>query len=247
MGRKPIDYQQLDLWDAEWYLAFYRLSEGGELPLRTNQWWNRRQIGSSIPERLTMLKRMSLEQYWAYSLAEVPRLSVEELPLLSQNREHAEKRRADEIASLTRWADPVAIQQRHKGFEIWQALGKARTAVAVTQACQRWIAFGPDPVFPTHLLAMTAQFLAMRRDRRFPQSPTANEARLTYIAAGMAGACVGISPLTAIHRVRTLKHEPGGPLWNQNTQQCDCWRCDRAREMKAFDAVVDAARKAGSP
>lgn len=245
-GRQPIDFQQLDLWDAGWYLAFYRLREDGKLPLRTNQWWTRRQISFSMPERLVMLKGMSLEEYWAYVVADMPRrANWEPLPLAS-NREQATRMRADEIAGLTRWVDPTAIQHRQKGLEIWQALWQARTPVAVERACRRWIAFGPDPAFPTLLRAKKTPFLAMKDAPRFPQSPGADDTRLSYLAAGMAGACLGISPLTAVQRVRTMKHLPGGPLWNENAQRCDCWRCDRQREMQAFDAIVDAARK-GDP
>ncbi len=127
---------------------------------------------------------------------------------------------------------------------LWQGLWQARTPAAVERACQRWMAFGPDPTFPTHVLALKSQFLAMKRDQRFPQSPATDDTRLNFLAAGMAGVCIGISPRTAIHRVRTMKHQPGGPLWNENAQRCDCWRCDRAREIQAFDAIVEAAQKA---
>jgi len=243
MGRKPIDFRHLDLWDAEWYLAFCRLREGGELPLRTNQWWTRRQLGFSIPERLALLKSMTLEEYWAYLLLSEGHPPDPAPPPLAPNREQAEKLRAGEIAALTRWAEPAVIKNRQKGFEIWEALWKARNRSAVENACRRWSAFGTDQVFPTHLLTKEKQFLEMKREARFPRSEFADDARLTYLSAGMAGALAGISSKTAIHRLRTMKHAPGGPLWNENARRCECWRCDRDREMKSFDAIVDAARR----
>ncbi len=248
-GRKPINFQQLDLWDAEWYLAFYRLCEGGELPLRTNQWWTRRQFNSGISERLAMVKKMTLEEYWAYFLLGERREPEWRVPPLSQNRQQAQKLRADDMADLTRLVDPTAIQHRQKGVEIWQALWQALSLPAVEKACRRWIAYGPDAAFPTHLLAHKKPFLVMKRDPRFPRSEFADDARLTYLAAGMAGILTGISPQTAIHRLRTMQHATGGPLWNDHeyVQRCQCWRCDRERDVKVFDAIVEAARKAERP
>jgi hypothetical protein len=186
---------------------------------------------------------MSLEEYWAYRLAPIPRSGNWEPPPLAHNRDQAEKMRADEISVLEQWTDPTAIQQRRRRFEIWEAVCNARTRTAAENACRLWAAFDPESTFPALLLSMIPQWLAVTRDRRFPKSRTANDTRLAYLSAGMAGACMGISPLTAFHRIRTIKHETGGPLWNDNANRCECWRCDRDREMQAFDAVVDLAHR----
>ena len=245
-GRKPINFEQLDLWDAEWYLAFYRLREGGELPVRTNQWWTQRRINFSLPERLAMLKRMSLEEYWAHVCTRrLPKAPEVPWPPLSANRELAETMWAEEIAQLTRLTDAKAIERRQSGFEIWQALWQATTPAAVKKACRRWADLNAEDPFPKHLVALINQFLAMKSDPRFPRSPGADDARLNYMAAGMAGVCIGISPLTAIHRLRTMKHAPDGPLvWEGLPQRkCHCWRCDRARQMNAFKEALEAFRK----
>jgi hypothetical protein len=243
-GRVPIDFEQLDLWDAEWYLAFYRLREGGELPLRTTQWWTRRQIDFNMAERLSMLRGMSPEEYWAYHLAKLPGGTLDwGPPPLAKNREQAARLQADEIAALARWADPAVIQRRQEGVEIWHAIWRARTLPAAERACRRWIAFSADPAFPTHLLVGKTFLLTITGDARFPTTPAADDTRLNMLAAGMAGASIGISPRTAIHRVRTLKHEAGGPLWNDNASRCECWRCDRAREVQVFDTLIGAFTK----
>jgi hypothetical protein len=124
-------------------------------------------------------------------------------------------------------------------------LCQARTPAAVQQACGRWAAFSPKDVSPARLLAYTSSFVAMKRDQRFPHSLSADDARVSYLSAGLAGASIGVSPLTAIHRLRTMKHEPDGPLvWKEFPQpRCHCWRCDRDREMKAFDEIVAAAQE----
>src|SRR5205823_5138617 len=50
----------------------------------------------------------------------------------------------------------------------------------------------------------------------------------------MAGAILGVSPMTALERLRNMKHTSGGPLWviSQQSyalppaeQYCGCWRC----------------------
>ena len=69
----------------------------------------------------------------------------------------------------------------------------------------------------------------MKRNKRFPRSNYGNDARIDYLARGMAGILVGVSPMTAIERLRNLKHAPGGPLWNTDERRCDCWRCHLKR------------------
>jgi hypothetical protein len=88
--------------------------------------------------------------------------------------------------------------------------------------------------FPEHVVQNVAQFLSMKRNKRFPRSTYADAARVDYLSRGMAGVLVGVSPMTAIERLRNMKHAAGGPLWvsrqgncvlPENEQHCGCWRC----------------------
>jgi hypothetical protein len=65
----------------------------------------------------------------------------------------------------------------------------------------------------------------MRRNKRFPTADYADDARMEYLARGMAGAILGVSPMTAIERLRNLKHGPEGLLQSEIEPDCDCWRC----------------------
>lgn len=254
-GRRPIDFQTLDLFDCGWFLAFRRLREGGVLPVRTVQWWTRRQIGFSARERLTMLERMTAEQYWAYFVAQEPRSYLTEKGKLSEwapppysaNREQAQHLLAEEIAYLKRSVkdEPAIAQDRDKGLVIWQALWKARTATAVEAACRLWSGWRIETAipFPDLLLANQRHFLTLVKSVDFPRSESGDDARLAYLSRGMAGVSMGISPRTAVHRLRTMRHDSKGPLWSATARRCLCWRCDFGKDVKVFDRVVEAARR----
>jgi hypothetical protein len=79
--------------------------------------------------------------------------------------------------------------------------------------------------FPDHVVANAGQFLSMKQNKRFPTSAYGDNVRVEYLARGMAGVMVGISPMTAIERLRNMNHGAGGPLWDENEQHCRCWRC----------------------
>jgi len=99
-------------------------------------------------------------------------------------------------------------------------------------------------VFADHVQANMEEFRRMKTDKRYP-GPDADDSRLDYLARGMAGIMVGASPITAIHRLRLMKHEPGGPLWvekeswvdmngkhNEVAAHCGCWRCRLAASRR---------------
>ncbi|HMK31130.1 MAG TPA: hypothetical protein VK473_15715 [Terriglobales bacterium] len=48
---------------------------------------------------------------------------------------------------------------------------------------------------------------------------------MDYLARGMSGVMVGVSPMTAIERLRNMKHGPNGPMWSEIDKKCSCWRC----------------------
>jgi hypothetical protein len=112
----------------------------------------------------------------------------------------------------------------------------------VKDACEQWKALndvraaGMTP-FPDHVETNAKEFLRMKADSRFPHSTYADESRLEFLARGMAGVMVGVSPMTAEARLRNLKHTASGPLWDQHQKSCRCWRCENARYAKYINAV----------
>jgi len=112
---------------------------------------------------------------------------------------------------------------------LWDALVRARTPGAVREVCRRWEKWlhpgsGLQP-YPQRLAEHATEFLKIMKDKRFPRSlrPSSDKKRLDYFARGMAGIDTGVSPITAIDRLRKMKHR----------RECDCWRCNWKR-MEEF-------------
>lgn len=89
--------------------------------------------------------------------------------------------------------------------------------------------------FPRHIARNAAAFLSMKKNARFPKSNYSDDARVNYLARGMAGVMCGKSPMTGIEKLRNMKHDKNGPLWTRREgnrelpeieQHCDCWRCN---------------------
>jgi hypothetical protein len=144
--------------------------------------------------------------------------------------EFADRDLKEEIYGLERTLIPRKIHAQVQRREIWDDLIRANTYAALRKACERWSklsdvrASGLIP-FPEHVQANAGQFLSMKRNNRFPRSNYGDDARIDYLARGMAGVLVGVSPMTAVERLRNSKHAPGGALWNTDERRCGCWRC----------------------
>jgi hypothetical protein len=112
-----------------------------------------------------------------------------------------------------------------------------------------------------------AQFISMKKNQRFPKSEYGDDSRIEFLARGMAGVIVGVSPMTGVERLRNMKHEPGGPFWVEregnnalarDRQYCSCWRCgiNRGNELSksmqtpfdnGFRAFMEIASKTKAP
>ena len=145
---------------------------------------------------------------------------------------------------------PRKIPADRERRDIWAALCRARTLESLEQTCEQWASLidvrgqGLTP-FPEHVRANAQEFFRMKRDRRFPKSnsPVFDESRLEYLARGMAGILAGVSPMTAIEKLRNMKHGEGGPLWKQEPGghwYCNCWRCGMKRSRPAFKWSAEA-------
>ena len=248
-GPKPPDYGLLSIWEFEFYKAFHLLRDGFALPTR-----QRTPVSgltrSEASKFLAVLKRLSAEEYFLATR----KLAVEcgqslnlEKPPISVDRSWAESQRNEEILWLEGLLKPKRPKAEIAGRKIWTALLRANTYADVRKVCGRWsrlpavLGTGLTP-FPDHVRTNAAQFLVMKRNKRFPKSAYGDDSRIEFLARGMAGIMVNLSPMTGVERLRNMKHEPGGPFWveregNQSLprdrQHCSCWRCgiNRGNEL----------------
>ena len=236
-GRKRLNIQDLSFWEQEWLKSLQLLRDG----------WGH---GSVDPAeaRLSRLSLTQMEELLDEFERQVPEQRVAEK---EHGRRLPPRKRKEWIfrEGLEMGQDiaPLRRARLRKRFEIaerceiWKALWNARTYRQLFSACERWdklpeirgrnLKTGRSyesglGIFPDLVRKNASRFLSLRRDSRFPKSSWANDdSRLSFIAQGMAGVMIGISPRTAIHRLRTLKHGPGGKLWDENKKRCICTRC----------------------
>jgi|ERR1700733_660735 len=239
-GPKPVEIGLLTTWEFEFYKAFRSLRDGISLPPKSSP-----QKGLTRQEMrlfIGQLKQMSPEHYWLTT----QRLTTEmghpanlSRPPTSMDRWWAERQKGDEIHSLRMELNPPGIEALDRRRKIWVDLLKADTYATIRKACGRWAQLsdvrrsGTTP-FPRHIVRNAATFLSMKRNSRFPRSTYSDDARVDYLARGMAGVLCGVSPMTGIERLRNLKHDRSGALWivregnltlPEKAQYCGCWRC----------------------
>jgi hypothetical protein len=252
-GPKPVEMGTLNAWEFEWYKALHLLRDGMQLP-KNLRWdappsWKPREAEA----RIKALTELNPTKIWDEMERQQQQrllrpISEAERVLLHAKAEIGLQRLIDdEIVRLKQFLRAKQIlKSRTERRAIWTALTRARNIPAVQQACQRWErladvhAAGFTP-YAVHVSANAQVFLRMKRDQRFPRSPYADNSRLEYLARGMAGVMMGVSPMTSIERLRNMKHAAGGPLWSDADKFCRCWRCETARYrdvLKALGAVV---------
>jgi hypothetical protein len=254
-GPKPVDIGLLSGWEFEWYKAFHLLRDGVELPYSHAKRlrWVDRAINRA---RLEAIRKLTITDYCRKRFIE-DFLTHEDALEFSKNPNNlawAEKEQAREIAWLKHNLDPKRSEKFAEGRKIWRELVSARTLLALREVTENWARLrglkpGRFAYFPadTHILANSKKFLSMKLNRRFPRSEFADDSRLEYLARGMAGAMADVSPMTAIERLRNMKHTPGGPLWREKYRNCGCWRCELERSDRVYDTLNDAYEKELKP
>lgn len=237
-GPKSTDMHLLNWWDGEFHKAFRLLRDGVITKPLPPSGFTKRELRLFIAQ----LKQISPEAYWLTT----QRLSKEmgnrvnlARPPVEMERSWAREEQNNEIARLQWELNPRTPEDKATSREVWNDLVKADTWADLRKVCGRWARLpdvrkrGMTP-FPEYVIENAAQFLSMKRNKRFPRSTYADDARIDYLARGMAGALAGRSPLTGIERLRNLKHSRQGPLWvtkkadyilPENEQYCACWRC----------------------
>ncbi len=242
-GPRPVNLALLTVWECEFYKAFHFLRDGTPLPRST----------PTLPHGLSRaemeafvrrLKQMSAQEYWLTDrrlLVEMGHKANLAKPPISVDLQWAEGQRLGEIRGLERMLTPFKIEAEIRRRKIWTQLVNADTYAALRKACGRWaqlqdVRRSGLTCFPSHVIEHAGQFLAMKKNKRFPHSSYGDKARIDYLARGMAGVIVGVSPMTGIERLRNIKHNRSGPLWDVRNNCCSCWRCSlpTSREIEAI-------------
>ena len=237
-GPKPVDWGLLNLWDFEFHKAFRLLRDGiATKPVPPGGFTKQ-----ELREIILRLKQITPEHYWLTTR----KLAGQVNKPVNLNRPPddvqlwwAKQERDTEIRSLEKELNPPQPDGQVRRRKIWSDLVRASTYAALRKACGRWSQL-PDvrsagmTAFPEHIVTNAEQFLLMRRNKRFPRSAYGDDARIEYLARGMAGVLIDRSAMTGIERLRNMKHGQGGPLWvtkqgdyvlPDNEQHCGCWRC----------------------
>ena len=245
-GPKPVDVGLLSRWEFEFYKGFHMLRDGMPFPPKQGP-----QTGLNAVELRTFLKqlRKMSEDHYLLTTRRLSREMGEKINLVRpptrEDRWWAQQSRDQEIQWIEGILQPRAIQAQAERVKIWKDLMQVNTDSAIRKVCGRWAQLrevrGAVTPFSEHIAQNAAKFLLMKRNKRFPRSSYGDDARLEYFARGMAGVMLGVSPMTAIERLRNMKHQPGGPMWQtrhgddalpDNEQYCACWRCSIERSNK---------------
>lgn len=167
-------------------------------------------------------------------------------PPINIQLQRAEQEKQGEIRSLEMELNPPGLQALDRRRKIWDDLIRADTYAALRKACGRWAQLadvrssGTTP-YPRHIVRNAAVFLLMKKNGRFPRSPYGDDARVDYLARGMAGVLCDLSPMTGIERLRNMQHDRAGPLWvtregnrelPERERYCGCWRCKIEKSSK---------------
>jgi hypothetical protein len=254
-GPKPVDIGLLNVWEFEWYKAFHLLRDGLELPYHRAEKlrWIERAVNRA---RLRDLEKTPVVDYYR-DLLKAEFHTPEEESLIVQNPANlawAEKEQQKEVAWLKSSLQPRQIEKAAEGRKIWNGLVAAQALPALKETCDSWarlrnLRSGSSSYFPAdfHILANTDQFFSMKRNVRFPRSDSASDSRLEFLARGMAGVLADVSPMTAIERLRNMKHASGGPLWSATANHCDCWRCGLERSNRVYETLEKAYKEELAP
>lgn len=253
-GPKPPDFVSLNFWEFEFYKVFHLLRDGTAFPSRYAP-----PSSLSVQETRKLIDQLAGMTAADYYLT-AQRVAIElgqnvnsKKPPTSMDIWSAENARTEELYWLRRALKPLRIEAQTTRRKIWNDLVQANTYASLRKACGRWARL-PDVrgaglvCFPAHVMANAAAFLSMKQNKRFPRSNYGDNSRVEYLSRGMAGAVLGMSPMTAIERLRNMKHTADGPLWvrqNQNyifsddEQYCGCWRCsiDKSNEATKITTI----------
>ena len=170
--QKAVDLGLLTTWEFEFTRPSACLETVPPCLQNMDRTWVTQQ---EMRKFLSELKDMNAECYWLTSrrlMVELGEAENLDRPPSRIDLSWAKEERDGEIAWLERNLQPRSRATKGKQ-EIWNELAKASTHEALNKACDRWVRLpdvqmeGMTP-FPNHIRDNAAHFLAMKRNRRFP-------------------------------------------------------------------------------
>ena len=210
-GPQPTPVGEMVFWEGLWYWVFHHLR--GTLPAQekiARDTKVRRLLSAELRELENIVAKDIVEEDWlARSKAQIQRELRPQVPL----------------------SEP----------RIWRALVTAKTAADVQKACResrRWL--NPEwqgRPYVQDLSDHAEQFIRAKRDVYYPRRDSGDVKRVTFFARAMAGISLGVSPITAIDRLRKLKHGEKCPCVN-----CDLERWDRI-ERQIYENLFETEKK----
>lgn len=242
-GPKAVDIGTLHVWEFEWFKALHFLRDGMQLPEPARPRLTTEQL-KRLDARIKVLEKLPLDKIVATQESDGIPPAPDYRPAKPGDRSPldvwtpwAESQRSREIGKLLSMK-PREIRERAERRQIWQTLWNSKSPSGLAKACDRWSALddvkgiGMD-VFPAHVKANAPGFIAITRSPRFPKSTASDDARIDYLARGMAGVMMDVSPMTGIERLRNMKHDRSGRFWDRASRLCGCWRCNIDRWYEA--------------
>jgi hypothetical protein len=198
-GPQPIPMQELLFWEGLWYWVFHHLR------------------GDSAPSQEKLARRVEIKRQLRSELEELGKL----VPKDDDSVPEFQKRQIEQ---------DLKIKPSDAEPAVWRALVAARTTADVQRACrasEKWLnpEFQGRP-YVQDLNDHASEFVrAKTQNPYYPRRELGDEKRITFFARAMSGVSLGISPNTAIDRLRKYQHG----------RKCPCVHCD----LKRWDRVDD--------
>jgi hypothetical protein len=265
--------KQLLRWEREWWTAFHQLRDGPlfevKLDLAIKRYDEREALESlrnMTPEEFYQREMRSRKSPLVNEvLVDDEVLWVSDWASGPPSLRNADSERRRRIAAFEkRLLRRSRLEHRR---EIWRALIESERIEDLEQACRRWERLTDvrqdlrqarvrnryrrrrgEPenriCSPSEVTKHADEFLAMKRDRRFPWTNDFADSQIDFLARGMAGVFMERSPQTGIQLLRTMKHDVGGPLWDVSQSRCVCWRCHESLIGKKLTGRLAERRRA---
>jgi hypothetical protein len=193
-GPKAVPLSDIFFWEGLWYSIFFHLKD------------------PSAPSDAKIAMKADIRNQLLRELEEikslVPKDDVEGL-LVSIDRRQIER----DLKRKPNDSEPA----------VWRALISARTATEVRQACsesKQWL--NPEwhgRPYVKDLHEHAEAFVRAKKSPYYPRQDSSDQKRAMFFARAMAGIALGLSPETAIDRLRKYQHGP----------KCPCVHCDLKR------------------
>lgn len=193
-GPAPISLNELMFWESEWYWVFHLLR--GELPS-----YEQKLVGEAVRKQLRA------------ELAELEK---------SSPKDFTQKEWVPFRSGQIRWQ--LTRRKPLSEPEVWRQLVQAQTAEQVRKACEeskRWLNPKAGRPYVQLLHDKAEQFVRAKKYAYYPRRASGDVKRIAFFARVMAGITLGISPITAVDRLRKMKHGRGCPCVNCHREQWD--------------------------